>query len=149
MSRILGVDYGSKRIGLAISDPGGIIATPVRTEHCSGEDEGIAKVVAACTELKADKMVIGLPLNMNGSHGPQAEKVTAFAEKLKSLLDIPLEMWDERLSSVSAERVLIDAGTSRRRRKEVIDKLAAQIMLQNYLDAHTELLPYIDEEDEG
>jgi len=149
MSRILGVDYGSKRIGLAISDPGGIIATPVRTETCSGEEDALKKIIAVCTELKADKIVLGLPLNMNGSQGPQAEKVTAFGEKLKSRLDIPLEMWDERLSSVSAERVLIDAGTSRRRRKEVIDKLAAQIMLQNYLDAHTELPPYIDEEDEG
>ncbi len=135
MSRILGLDYGMKRIGLAVSDADEVIALPLKVLHVEGPKQALDEVVRACAEAKADKLVVGLPLNMNGSAGFQAENVKAFVAELGPRLAIPIETWDERLSTRSAENVLIEAGTRRENRRKVIDKLAAQIMLQNYLDA--------------
>jgi putative Holliday junction resolvase len=136
MSRILGLDYGEKRMGLAISDAGGVIAMPLRVIESRNPDQSIDGILNACKETKAEKLVVGLPRNMDGSEGFQAKNVRAFIEKLVPRLSIPIETWDERLSTKSANDVLIAAGTRRERRKDVVDKLAAQIMLQNYLDAH-------------
>jgi putative holliday junction resolvase len=136
MPRILGLDYGERRLGFALSDTGEIISMPLSVAHIRSRAEAVNEVEKAVRETGAAKLVIGLPVNMNGTRGPAAEGVGAFVEALAGRVTIPIETWDERLTTKSAHDVLIEAGTSRRRRKEVVDKLAAQIMLQNYLDAH-------------
>lgn len=147
MSRILGLDYGMKRIGLAVSDADEVIALPLKVLHVGSPKQALDEVVRACADAKADKLVVGLPLNMNGSAGFQAENVKAFVAELGPRLTIPIETWDERLSTRSAENVLIEAGTRRENRRKVIDKLAAQIMLQNYLDARAPRIIHDDFEE--
>lgn len=135
MSRILGLDYGSRRLGFALSDPDGILATPLRVVSVTGDAHAANEIAKVCSETQAAKLVIGLPLQMDGTKGVQAQRVLALVETLSGRLAIPVETWDERLTTRSAENVLIEADTSRRRRKEVVDKLAATIMLQSYLEA--------------
>lgn len=132
---ILALDYGEKRLGFAVSDPDGVIAMPLRVVEAHNEKLAIDAVRRICEETDADKLVVGLPLNMNGTKGPMAAKVKAFADNLSKQISIPIEKWDERLSTSAAERVLLDADMSRRKRKKVRDKLAAQVILQGYLDA--------------
>lgn len=134
MPRILGLDYGERRLGFAVSDETQIIATPLRVEPVSCVDDALRAVAGVCSETRAVLLVVGLPLNMDGSRGPKAQEVLSFIEKLAPRLGIPVRTWDERLTTKSAENVLIEAGSSRRRRREVVDKLAAQILLQSYLD---------------
>ena len=138
MNGLLGVDYGHRRLGLAAGDAAGIVATALRTVPVRSVDDAVAAVVAACAETEAEGVVIGLPLNMNGTRGPMARQVEAFAERLRGRLDIPVELWDERLSSSLVERTLLDADLSRRKRKAVRDKLAAQVILQSFLDARAQ-----------
>ena len=135
MSRILGLDYGEKRLGFALSDHTEMLATPLTVVTCRSEQEALVETVRLCKETGAERLVVGMPINMNGTRGPAAQNVDKFIRKLSKTLAIPIETWDERLSTKSATDVLIEAGTSRKRRKEVVDKLAAQIFLQNYLDA--------------
>ncbi|MBN1669836.1 MAG: Holliday junction resolvase RuvX [Kiritimatiellae bacterium] len=135
MPRILGVDYGERRLGFALSDPGGTIATPLRVVASGGGEQGLEAVRRICGETGAERVVVGLPLSLDGTHGPASETTLAFVRALREVLDVPVETWDERLTTRAAERVLIEAGTSRAKRKRVIDKLAAQIMLQSYLDS--------------
>jgi putative holliday junction resolvase len=137
MSRILGLDYGERRLGFALSDHTEMLATPFRVVTCRSEQEAVTETVRICKETGAERLVVGMPINMNGTRGPAARNVDKFIEKLSKALAIPIETWDERLSTKSATDVLIEAGTSRKRRKEVVDKLAAQIFLQNYLDARS------------
>ncbi len=132
---ILGVDYGEQRVGFAISDPTGSFAMPTCMKKVNSEKEIIREIISVSREKNAEKIVIGLPLNMNGSKGPMANKVEQIAEKLRSLLKIPIELWDERLTTKTAEKVLIEADMSRKKRKQVRDKLAAQVILQTYLDS--------------
>ncbi len=135
MPRVLGLDYGEKRLGFALSDETEMLATPLCVITCRDTEEALRAVQRMCEENKVSKLVVGLPVNMNGSRGPAVDKVLDFIKQLQARMSVPVETWDERLSTRQAESVLIDAGTSRRRRKEVIDKLAAQLMLQNCLDA--------------
>ena len=135
MSRILGLDYGEKRLGFALSDHTEMLATPLSVVTCRSEREALSETVRICKETGAERLVVGMPINMNGTRGPAAQNVDKFVQKLSKNLAIPVETWDERLSTKSATDVLIEAGASRKRRKEVVDKLAAQIFLQNYLDA--------------
>lgn len=135
MSRVLGIDYGERRLGFAVSDSDGIIAMPLRVVELRTDTQAFEEIRRICKETGAEKIVVGLPLNMNGTKGPIAAKVESFVEQLTKLLDIPVEKWDERLSTSAAERVLLEADISRRKRKAVRDKLAAQIILQGYLDA--------------
>lgn len=135
MARILGIDYGSRRIGLALSDETETVATPFRVIEYADEHAALSSVAEALRETAAALIVMGLPLNMNGTRGPAAEKVDAFVAKLKERVDIPIRLWDERMSTISAEQALISGGARRQKRKQVVDKLAAQIMLQHYLDA--------------
>lgn len=141
MPRVLGLDYGERRLGFAVSDTGGIVALPLVVVHVTSDREAAAAVREQVAAAQAEKLVIGLPINMNGSLGPVAQHVKSFVELLQKQLSIPVETWDERLTTKSAEDVLIGAGASRKRRREVVDKLAAQIMLQHYLDAHAGLQP--------
>jgi putative Holliday junction resolvase len=128
--RILGVDYGRKRIGLAISDESGTVATPV------GHVTGMAEVLGVATERGAGKIVVGIPKRLDGTASEQTEKTQKFIEALRAETTLPVEPWDERLTSRQAERALIEGKVRRRDRREKIDQLAAQIMLQSYLDAH-------------
>ena len=127
---------GQARIGIAISDEMEILASSVESYHCKGDIETDARAVSEkLIELGAQKIVIGLPKNMNGMEGPAAEKCRAFGEMIGKFLDIEQVYSDERLTTVQAQRTLIGANVSRKKRKNVVDKLAAQLILQNYLDA--------------
>ena len=131
--RILGIDHGDVRIGIAMSDETAFLASPLTTVQ-NGK-AAIGEIVALVTEHHVEKIIVGLPRNMNGSYGPATEKVRAFIEKLSAKTDVPIVEWDERLSTVSAHNDLRAAGLDNRKHKEVIDKVAARIILQNYLDA--------------
>jgi putative Holliday junction resolvase len=136
MGRVAGLDYGDRRIGIALSDPDRIIASAHAVVTYKNIHEALREVARVCRDAQADQVVIGLPLNMDGTHGPAVEKVRIFAAKLAGLVPIPIVMWDERLTTKSAHNVLIEAGTRRAARKNLVDKVAAQIMLQHYLDSH-------------
>ena len=137
MSRILGIDYGTKRVGIAISDAMEMIATPVSVETVRSMDEALAMVSRIAKERGVSKIVVGLPINMDGTLGPMALEAQTFAERLRESSGLPVESTDERLSTSLVERMLVSADVSRGRRKEVRDKLAAQVILQGYLDAHS------------
>ncbi|MGB9813058.1 MAG: Holliday junction resolvase RuvX [Thermovenabulum sp.] len=132
--RILGLDIGEKRIGIALSDELGITARGLMVLQRKGISEDAKKIIEICKENKAGKIVIGLPINMNGTYGQGVENVKKFGKKLKSLHPIEIVYWDERLTTLAAEKVLIDADVSRKKRKGVIDKLAAVLILQSFLD---------------
>ena len=132
--RIVGLDFGDVRLGFAVSDQTGIIAMPLRVVDLRNGVSAEESVRKVCEETGAEKLVIGLPVNMNASKGPMVTKVEAFIELLSKKLTIPIEKWDERLSTSLVERMLIDADMSRAKRKGVRDKLAAQVILQGYLD---------------
>jgi len=127
--RILGVDYGQKRIGLAISDETGTIAVPLQYVT------GLAGVVELATQRGAKKIVVGVPVRLDGQPTQQTTLTLQFIEKLRAATTVPIAKWDERLTSAQANRVLIEGNVSRRDRKENVDKLAAQLMLQSFLDA--------------
>ena len=134
--RTLGIDYGDKRIGVAISDPLGIIATGIAVV---GKGETFEQDIQEISSLikkydGVDEIVVGLPMTMSGAAGIQAEKVMKFVAALKQGFKINIATWDERLTTASAERALIETGMSRAKRKQVIDQSAAANILQNYLD---------------
>ena len=133
--RLLGVDYGERRTGVSISDESRMIAFPRETLECPRVEQAAAAVARIAEGEKVAEIVVGWPLNMNGSEGPRTERTRLFMEEVAKRTAIPLIRWDERLSTKVAEEVLIAAGTRRDRRKQVVDKLAAQVILQNYLDA--------------
>lgn len=129
---ILGLDVGDKRIGVALAN--GLLAIPLTVLDRAGEEADMEKLLALAREHGAERIVVGLPLLMNGSIGMQAEKVLAFSRALFEHVDIPVDTWDERLSTVSAERLLLDTGMKREKRKGKRDAMAAAIILQAYLD---------------
>ena len=132
--RVLGIDYGQRRIGLALSDPLGIVAGGLPTVTVGSDDEAFAAVAKVVEERGVREIVVGLPRNMNGSIGPQAEKVGAFAERLRAL-GKPVHLMDERLTSARANRVMLDHGFSRKKRGKHVDRMAAQFILQTWLNA--------------
>ena len=137
MQRVLALDVGEKRIGLAVSDPLGITAQGLPTYVRRGDiQEDVRHIAALADSYRPVKLVFGMPRNMDGSYGRQAAYTEAFAEQVLAAWDGEHDFFDERLTSKSAERVLIEADLSRAKRKTVIDKLAAVIILQGYLDAH-------------
>ena len=129
---ILGLDIGEKRIGVALAN--GLLAIPLTVIDITGEESDIEQLLALAREHGAERIVVGLPLSMNGSIGRQAESVLAFSRSLSEHVDIPVDTWDERLSTVSAERLLLDSGMKREKRKGKRDAMAAAIILQAYLD---------------
>jgi putative Holliday junction resolvase len=133
--RIGGLDVGDRRIGVAISDEQGWTAQGIDVVHRTQLTKDLEALRAVFAPFAPTAIVIGLPKNMNGTIGPQAEKVLAFAREVESALGVPIVMWDERLSTVGAERVLLDADLSRAKRRKVIDKAAAVFILQGYLDS--------------
>lgn len=135
--RIMGLDVGSKTVGVAISDPLGFTAQGleiIKIDEESG-NFGFDRLGELVKEYKVDKFVVGLPKNMNNTSGPRVEASQAYGDKITELFNLPVEYQDERLTTVQAERMLVEqADISRGKRKKVIDKLAAQLILQNYLD---------------
>ncbi len=132
--RIMGLDIGDKTIGVAVSDLMGLTAQGVTTIKRIGKKKDIEAIKQIIAERQVTKIVSGLPKNMNGTVGPQGEKVQKFCELIKEETNLPIEFWDERLSTVAAERSLIECNVRRENRKKVIDMMAAVIILQGYLD---------------
>jgi putative Holliday junction resolvase len=131
----MGLDVGEKTIGIAVSDELGIGANPLTVVSRTGSvKREIAEVCRIAEEYKVGRIVVGMPLMLNGTAGIQAAKATVFAEALQRRSKIPVIMWDERLSTAEVERMLIASDQSRAKRKKVIDKLAAAVILQSYLD---------------
>jgi len=133
--RIAALDVGEARIGVAVSDELGITAQGIGVVRRVGGRRDMEALAALLAPYGPERLVVGLPLTLGGSEGPQAAKVRRFAEQAAAHLGLPLEFWDERLTTVEAERTLLEADVSRRRRREVIDKVAATLILQGYLAA--------------
>ena len=133
--RILGLDLGEKRIGLAVSDPLGLTAQGLPTLEVASEKEALERIAGAAREWEAARIVVGLPLNMNGSEGAQAARARRVGAALGRALSLPVDFRDERWSSRSAERILLEADLSRGKRRKALDRLSAQIILQSYLDS--------------
>lgn len=136
MPRILGLDVGKKRIGVAVSDPLNITAQGLDTINRKDTKTVLDKIHALIKEYDAEKIVVGLPINMDGSKGNSAELVEEFTALLKKDISIEIELLDERLTTAQGERILLEADVSRKRRKLVADKIAAQLILQTYLDSN-------------
>jgi putative holliday junction resolvase len=131
--RIVGLDLGAARIGVAVSDELGLLAHPVETVPAgSGAVKRIAEIVQ---EKNADRVIVGLPRHMNGATGTGAVDALAFAKKLETILSCPVLTWDERLTTTAANRVLRDSGRKTRNSRQVVDQVAAQMILQGYLDS--------------
>lgn len=135
--RILGLDYGSKTVGVAVSDPLGLTAQGVEIIRRKSENkmrQTLARIEALIQEYQVEKIVLGLPKNMNNTLGERAEKSMELKETLERRTGLDVIMWDERLTTVSANRVLMEAGVRREHRKDHVDEIAAVFILQNYLD---------------
>ncbi|HJX69836.1 MAG TPA: Holliday junction resolvase RuvX [Dehalococcoidia bacterium] len=133
--RTIGLDLGDRRIGVAISDPQGLLAVPLTVVNNEGEDATIANIVKLAEQYEAEWVVIGLPYSLNGSLGQQASKVTTFAKNLSQHTRAKIQLWDERLSTKAADRLMSEAGTKRNKRKQHRDALAAAFILQGFLDS--------------
>jgi putative Holliday junction resolvase len=133
--RIIGLDIGSKRIGVAVSDLLGITAQAVETIACRSPESDTQRIAELVEAYGAGSIVVGMPFNMDGSEGPQVEKVREFMAQVKEQIRVPVIEWDERLTTVAAERMLLEADMSRAKRRKVIDKVAAVLILQGYLDS--------------
>lgn len=137
--KIIGLDVGTKTIGIAVSDPFGWTAQGVETHRRKKgkEDEDVQRIADLAKDEGAEQIVVGLPKNMNGTIGPSGELCQAFAALLKEATGLPVILWDERLTTAAAEKTLISADVSRKKRKNVIDKMAAVFILQGYLDSRS------------
>jgi putative Holliday junction resolvase len=137
--RVLAVDVGTRRIGVAVSDPTGTVASPLATVPRRTPAEDAKALAALAAEQDATTMVVGLPVTLAGREGPAAKAVRAWLDELAALLpDLDLQLADERLSTVAAERALVGGGVRRRARREVVDQVAASVFLQTWLDARRE-----------
>jgi putative holliday junction resolvase len=133
-ARLLGLDVGTKTVGMALSDVTRSIATPYHTVRRTKFTEDAQVIAAAIKEHDVGAVVIGLPINLDGSEGPRAQSTRAFARNLAARIEVPILFWDERLSTAAVERHLIEADASRKRRAQVIDRMAAAYILQGALD---------------
>lgn len=132
--RIMGLDVGSRTIGVACSDALLMTAQGVETIRRTSLENDFKRLQEIIDEREVSEIVVGLPKNMNGSEGERVEKTKAFVEKMQEVISLPVSYWDERLSTVMATRSLIEADVSRKKRKGIIDKMAAIVILQGYLD---------------
>ncbi len=133
--RILALDHGTKRIGVAVSDELKMIATPLEFIAAEPFVDFVARLKEIIREKQVELILLGMPRNMDGSYGPAALKVQEFAAVLKDKIAVPIQLWDERLTSAQAQRFLIQGNVRREKRKEKVDKTAAAILLQSYLDS--------------
>ena len=132
--RILGLDIGQKTIGVAISDPLGFTAQGITTIRRGKKQDDMNELIKICNEYSVEVIVVGLPKNMNGTIGFAGEKIKEFTELIKDNIDLKIEFWDERLTTVAAYRAMLEADLSRGKRKKIVDKVAATYILQGYLD---------------
>lgn len=130
----LGIDFGTKRIGLAISDPLGIMASALTTIERKTAEDDIKKICEIVKTRNVDKIIMGLPLHMNGQEGREAAIVKAFKTELEKAVDLPVELMDERWTTVMAQKSMLEGDLSRKKRKQKIDRVAAQFILQTYLE---------------
>lgn len=135
MIRILGIDFGEKRIGLALSDPLGFTAQGLDTLPNVGKEKSLLSIAAICKERGVTEIVIGLPINMNGSSGPKAKQIHDLVPLLEEKTGLPVKTWDERLTSREGGRLMIEQGLSREKQRMNSDRLAATLILQNYLES--------------
>ncbi len=134
MARYLGLDYGEKRIGVALSDPTGFLAQPLKTIHYRSQKEAIAEIVRIVLEQEVAGVVLGLPLGMSGQDTEKTREVRQFAEKLRARLPVPLELLDERLTTRQAQQTLRQMGKKPSKHRNIIDQMAAQYILQTFLE---------------
>jgi putative Holliday junction resolvase len=134
--RVMALDYGDRRIGVALSDPLGVTAQPLLTIERRSRSDDYGLLARLARQHVVSRVVVGLPLGMDGSRGERVRLTELFMERVRKATGLPVEPWDERLTTVQAERSLIESDLSRRRRREVIDQAAAVILLQSWLDAH-------------
>ena len=132
--RTLGLDIGEKRIGVALSDSEGILATALTVIERKSDDTALKNIIALAEEHEVERIVVGLPISLDGSVGPQAQRVQSFADALNERTELPVVTWDERFSTSDAERVLMEAGLKRDKRKKRLDSVAAAFILQGYID---------------
>ncbi len=143
--RSLGLDVGDKRTGVALSDPQGILAVPLTVVTHKGEDAALNDIIKLVEQYEIERIVVGLPYSLSGKLSQQAEKVAAFAERLSlrlkqsNLGQVDMQLWDERLSTVAADRLIAEAGTKRNKRKQHRDAIAAAFILQGFLDSLKEM----------
>ena len=135
--RKMGLDLGDARIGIALTDPMGIIAGPLETYVRKKTDEDYDYIVELIRRYECDLVVIGLPVNMDGTEGPRCEFTRNFADRLRERIDVKIVFQDERLTTVTAERMLLEANMRRDKRKQVIDKVAASIILSTWMNGHS------------
>ena len=135
MTQLLGIDVGTKTLGLAVSDPGRTVAMPLHTIQRKGLTQDLEQLARVVADRGIREVVVGLPLDMDGTPGEMSSEADLIAERLSESCGVTAHRWDERLTTAQVERMLIDADVSRRRRKQVVDKLAATVILQGYLDA--------------
>jgi putative Holliday junction resolvase len=133
--RILALDHGTKRIGVAVSDELKMIAQPLEYILAEPSADFLARLKELIHEKEVELILVGMPRNMDGTYGPAAQKVQEFVAVLKGALSVPIKFWDERLTSAQANRLLIQGNVRRDKRKEKVDKMAAAILLQSYLDS--------------
>ena len=136
--RVLGIDPGARRIGLALSDPEGQFASPLPAVQAQGAEEAVRKLAAEIARCQPERLVVGLPLRLDGSEGEAARLARRLAGRLQAESGVPVVLWDERLTSRAAERALAETGARRARRKQAVDSIAAALLLQSYLDAERE-----------
>ncbi|HKY32096.1 MAG TPA: Holliday junction resolvase RuvX [Candidatus Polarisedimenticolia bacterium] len=134
MSRIMALDVGETTIGVAFSDPMGIIAQPARTIRRQGLRRDLAELLRLIEEQQVSRVIVGLPLRLEGDAGPAAQETERLARRLRDGLGVPVETWDERLSTAQAERALLEGDVSRRRRKDAVHGMAASLILQAWLE---------------
>jgi putative Holliday junction resolvase len=135
--RLLGIDPGARRIGLALSDEDAVIASPHSTVEVQGLERALREVAALAAKLGVERVVIGLPLRLDGSEGEASRRVRLLADRLGVLTQLPIVLWDERLTTRAADRALSEAGVRGSKRRQVVDRVAAALILQSYLDAQS------------
>jgi len=133
--RILGIDFGEKRIGLAVSDPLGLTAQGIETLPNKGPAKVTQALASLCKNYEVEEIVIGLPVNMNGSFGSKANAVLSLVPDLEKALKVPIKTWDERLTSVEVNRLMAQGGLSEKRQRQNTDRLVATLILQSYLES--------------
>jgi putative Holliday junction resolvase len=138
MGRVMGIDFGTRRVGVSISDPGGVVAGNPSVLHVRSQEQAITEIRELATREAVAEIVVGLPLSLDGTSGPQAEKVTSFASKLSSACGVKVTLWDERLSTAEAERLLLGVSKRTRKKKEKRDLVAALLILQSYLSSRVD-----------
>ncbi len=139
--RIMGLDFGSKTVGVAVSDPLFVVAQGVEIIRRSSENklrQTLARIEELVREYEVERIVLGYPKNMNNTEGERCEKTKAFQEMLERRTALPVELWDERLTTVLADQTLMESGVRREERRDYVDKIAATVLLQSYLDAVSE-----------